>query len=111
MQYVNAPVSPRIAWLPLALPASHWLKRYHCLFCKQRVMFVSKVTVALLLPSRTKLKWLQTPESIPLSLEMVGRRKELVGVDLWTGYWKKDRKFQFAKWRCMHLGYITKHYP
>lgn len=56
MQYVNTPVSPRIAWLPLVLPASYWLKRYHCLFCKQWVMFVSKVTVALLLPSSTKKK-------------------------------------------------------
>lgn len=56
MQYVNTPVSPRIAWLPLALPALCWLKRYHCLFCKQWVMVVSKVTVALLLPSSTKKK-------------------------------------------------------
>lgn len=52
MQYVNTPVSPRIAWLPLALPASYWLKRYHCLFCKHWAMFVSKVTVFLLLLCR-----------------------------------------------------------
>lgn len=52
MQYVNTPVNPRIAWLPLALPASYWLKRYHCLFCKHWAMFVSKVTVVLLLLCR-----------------------------------------------------------
>lgn len=79
---------PELLGCPLpCLP--HWLKRYHCLFCKQWVMVVSKVTAMLWLSSSTKKKRkkrLRTPESIPLSPETVGERKELPLRATWVGY-------------------------
>lgn len=92
MQYVNTPVSPRIAWLPLALPALRWLKRYHCLFCKQWVMVVSKVTAALLLPSSTKKKKKIVIKHLRASHchQTMGGRQELSVRALWAGSYNTD---------------------